>query len=64
MSVGKSTSPNPIVPLEGNIKVVEYFKYLGVFSSADSTNVKVTELAKQQGHSESWRRFGKTYILT
>ena len=42
MSIGKSTSSNPIVPLgnEGNIKVVEHFKYLGAFSSADGTNVK------------------------
>ena len=42
MSIGKSTSPKPIVPLgnEGNIKVVEHCKYLGAFSSADGTNVK------------------------
>ena len=42
MSIVKSTSLNPIVPLgnEGNIKVVERFKYLGAFSSADDTNIK------------------------
>ena len=40
MSIGKSTSPNPIVPLgnEGNINVVEHFKYLGAFSSAKGAN--------------------------
>ena len=42
MSIGKSTSPNSIVPLgnEGNIKVVEHFKYLGAFASANDTNFK------------------------
>ena len=40
MSIGKSTSPNPIVPLgnEGNINMVEHFKYLGAFSSAKGAN--------------------------
>ena len=35
MLIGKSTSPNPIIPLEneGSINVVEHFKYLGAFSS-------------------------------
>ena len=43
MFIGKSTSHNPIVPLEneGNIKVVvEHFKYLEAFSSADGTSIK------------------------
>ena len=42
MPTGKSTSPNPIVPLgnEGHIKVLEHFKYLGAFSSAGGTHVK------------------------
>ena len=45
MTIGKSTasaytpSSTPIVPLgnEGNIKVVEHFKYLAAFCSADGT---------------------------
>ena len=53
MSISKSTSPNPIALLgnEGNIKVVEHFKYLGAFSSADGTNVKA--LLKQQNWQSS-----------
>ena len=42
MSIGQSSGSNPIVPLgnEGLIKVVDHFKYLGAFCSADGTNVK------------------------
>ena len=42
MSISKSTSPKPTLPLgnEGNIKVVEYFKCLVAFSSADGRNIK------------------------
>ena len=75
MTIGKSTasaytpSSTPIVPLgnEGNIKVVEHFKYLGAFCSADGTigkELKATELAELQDLSGSWRRYGKIDIST
>ena len=37
MSIGQASGSNPIVPLgdEGLIKVVDHFKYLGAFCSAD-----------------------------
>ena len=42
LTVGPSSSQKPNVPLgdEGNIKVVENFKYLGAYCSADGTNTK------------------------
>ncbi len=65
MTIGKSTasastpSSTPIVPLgnEGNIKVVEHFKYLGTFCSADRTIGKElnNRLAELQDLSGSWR---------
>ena len=79
MTIGKSTasastssstpSSTPIVPLgnEGNIKVVEHFKYLAAFCSADGTigkELKATELAELQDLSGSWRRYGKIDIST
>ena len=63
MSIGKSTSPNPIFPLgnEGNINVVEHFKYLGGFSSADDTNFK--ELKNKIGKAaEAFRELEKVWI--
>ena len=57
MFICKSTSHNPIVPLEneGNIKVVvEHFKYLEAFSSADGTNIKeLNRIGKAAGALES-----------
>ena len=40
--IGQASGSNPNVPLgnEGLIKVVDHFKYLGAFCSADGTNVK------------------------
>ena len=42
MSIGQASGSNSIVPLgnKGLIKVVDCFKYLGAFCSADGTNVK------------------------
>ena len=42
MSIGRASASNPTVPLgdEGIIKVVDHFKYLGAYCSADGSNIK------------------------
>ena len=42
LTVGPSSPQSPSVPLgnEGTIKVVDHFKYLGAYCSADGTNTK------------------------
>ena len=42
LPIGHSCTTPPTVPLgdEGNIKVVQHFKYLGAYCSADGTNTK------------------------
>ena len=42
MPIGHHSNNDPTVPLgdEGNIKVVDHFKYLGAYSSSDGTNTK------------------------
>ena len=62
MPIGRASASNPIVPLgnEGNIKVVEHFKYLGAYCSADGTNVK--ELNNRVGKaSAAFRELDKVW---
>ena len=42
LPIGSATTSNPVVPLgdEDNIKVVDHFKYLGAYCSADGSNTK------------------------
>jgi hypothetical protein len=42
MSIGQASPSNPSMPLgdDGIIKVVDHFKYLGAYCSADGSNTK------------------------
>ena len=53
MSIRRASISNPTVPLgnEGLIKVVDHFKYLGAFYSANVTNVK--ELNRRTGKAST-----------
>ena len=62
MSIGQASVSNPKVPLgnEGLIKVMDHFKYLGAFCSANATNVK--ELNSRIGNaSAAFRELDKVW---
>ena len=62
MSIGQASGSNPIFPLghKGLIQVVDHFKYLGAFCSADRTNVE--ELNSRIGEvSVAFREFDKVW---
>ena len=62
MSIGQASVSNPKVPLgnEGLIKVMDHFKYLGAFCSANGTNVK--ELNSRIGNaSAAFRELDKVW---
>ena len=62
MSIGQASVSNPTVPLgnEGLIKVVDHFKYLGAFCSANGTNVK--EMNSRTGKaSAAFRELDKVW---
>ena len=62
LPIGSATTLNPVVPLgdEGNIKVVDHFKYLGAYCSADGSNTK--ELNNRIGKaSAAFRELDKVW---
>ena len=62
MSIGRASASNPTVPLgdEGIIKVVDHFKYLGAYCSADGSNIK--ELNNRIGKaSAAFRELDKVW---
>ena len=62
LPIGSATTSNPVVPLgdEGNFKVVDHFKYLGAYCSADGSNTK--ELNNRIGKaSAAFRELDKVW---
>ena len=62
LPIGCATTLTPVVPLgdEGNIKVVDHFKYLGAYCSADGSNTK--ELNNRIGKaSAAFRELDKVW---
>ena len=64
----QSSKTTPAVPLEneGIIKLVDHFKYLGAYNSADGSNAKEINhrIGKHLAHSENWTWCGKIGIST